>query len=252
MPLKNKKTLGYAIAFISLIPCTAIADWGYINVRTEYRQTERVNYDRLMLGYGWNNGFNIHTELMWKSKDNKSPHKNESGRTTKPANRDKWGDFVDNGHGLILNYNYTNAEMPGWTFIPTFSIYTSSYWTTYEPGIEVHYKFNQEWKLRSRFRVDFDKPTSTNSSPSQKTYRPEIWLDYNPKGGPLSFTYNFIYYDTEVVRWNGKKYDYAQDFAVKYKIGNWQPALQIGDIKGPDKYDNNRQIRWRAGITYSF
>ncbi|EIY4985245.1 oligogalacturonate-specific porin KdgM family protein [Enterobacter hormaechei] len=252
MPLRNKTNLVYAIAFISVIPTTAIADWGYINVRTEYLQTQRVNYDRLMLGYGWNNGINIHTELMWKHKDHKEAHKNNNGATTRPTNRDRWGDFVDNGHGLILNYNYTNADLPGWTLIPTFAVYTSSYWTTYEPGLEAHYKFNSEWRLRSRFRVDFDKPTSTNTSPSQKTYRPEIWVDYGPQNSPWSFTYNFIYYDTEVVRWNGKKYDYAQDFAVKYKIGNWQPALQIADVKGPDKFSDNRQIRWRAGLTYSF
>lgn len=252
MSMKNKRMAICIVALISVMPEVSYANWGYINARTEYRQTERVNYDRVMLGYGWDNGFNIHTELMWKSKDNKPPHKNNNGKTTKPANRDRWGDFVDNGNGLILNYNYTNAAIPGWTIIPTFSIYTSSYWTTYEPGIEVHYKFNKEWRVRSRFRVDLDKPTSSNSSPSQKTIRPEAWIDYTPNGGPWSFTYNFIYYDTEVIRWNNKKYDYAQDFAVKYKIGNWQPALQIGDIKGPDKTSDNRQIRWRAGITYSF
>nr|WP_241391557.1 oligogalacturonate-specific porin KdgM family protein [Yersinia frederiksenii]ULG19850.1 hypothetical protein 49p1_00141 [Yersinia frederiksenii] len=252
MPLNNRTQWCIPIALSIILPCSALANWGYVNIRTEYLQTERVNYDRLMLGYGWDNGFNIHTELMWKQKDNKPVHKNNNGATTRPATRDRWGDFVDNGHGVILNYDYKNKAMPGWTFIPTFAIYTSSYWTTYEPGIEVHYKFNPEWRLRSRLRVDFDKPTSTNSAQEQKTIRPEIWVDYGPAGSPWSFTYNFIYYDTEVVRWNGKKSDYAQDFAVKYKIGNWQPALQIGDIKGPDKYSNNRQIRWRAGLTYSF
>lgn len=238
----------------AVLSSSAFADWGYINVRTEYRQDERVSYDRLMLGYGFDNGFGLHTEVQFKSKDGKNKNVNpETGGTRKPANRDRALDFVNNGHGFILDYNF--GKIPGWeswTFKPSLSLYSGTGYSTWEPAMEIYYRFNPEWRLRTRIRADINRSPYVGGSTST-TFRPEFWVDYNLPDTPWSFTYNFIYYHSDKqTLWNDEQYNYAQDIAIKYRIGNWTPAFQIGDIKGADKYDDRRQIRYRLGFTYSF
>lgn len=241
-------------ALAAVYSVNSFAAGGYLDYRHEYQSSARVHYDRAKMGYFFDSGFDVHLEIMWKNTGNKDVVKKDNGSTTKPANRDRWGDFESNGHGIIINYAYRPDAVPGLTITPTFSVYTSSFWTTYEPGVEVGYKLSPEYTIRGRYRVDFDKPRGTNygRADHQKTNRYDFWFDWKPADTNLSMTYNFVWYDTEVIRWNNKKYDYAQEFKIGYRMKPWTPYVAIGDIKGPDKYNDNRQIRWRAGLSYGF
>lgn len=242
-------------ALAAVYSVNSVAGGGYLDWRHEYMSTQRVHYDRAKMGYFFDSGFDVHLEIMWKNTGNKKVHKNGNGSTTKPANRDRWGDFESNGHGITVNYAYRPESLPGVSITPTFSIYTSSFWTTYEPGVEIGYKFSPEYGVRARYRLDLDKPRGanyTNGVDSQKTNRYDFWFDWKPADTNLNMTYNFVWYDTEVIRWDNKKYDYAQEFKVGYRMKPWTPYVAIGDVKGPDKYSDNRQIRWRAGVSVGF
>ncbi|EOV8086416.1 MULTISPECIES: oligogalacturonate-specific porin KdgM family protein [Providencia] len=233
------------LAFTTIFISSSYAGGGYLDYRNEYLTKQRVSNDRVKMGYFFDSGLDVHLELMWKQKNNDK-------RGELPANRDSWGHFENNGHGIILNYPLRFEPLKNWTFTPTFSVYSSSYWTTYEPGLEVAYKINADHRIRSRFRVDLDHPSSSNSADKQKTYRTDFWYDWRPKDLPIGITYNFVWYDTENVRWDNKKRDYAQDIKVQYTIENWTPYIAIGDVKGYSKYSDNRQLRLRTGISYSF
>ena len=241
-------------ALATVYSASSMAGGGYLDYRHEYLNQTRVHYDRAKMGYFFDSGFDVHLEIMWKATGNKDVVKNENGATTKPANRDRWGDFENNGHGITINYAYRPEYLPGVTITPTFSIYTSSYWTTYEPGVELAYRFNPEWRVRARYRQDLDKPRGANygKASNQTTHRYDFWVDWKPADTNLSMTYNFVWYDTETVRWNNKTYDYAQEFKVGYSMKPWTPYIAIGDVKGADKLKDNRQIRWRAGLSYGF
>ena len=57
--------------------------------------------------------------------------------------------------------------------------------------------------------------------------------------------------DIKRVMWDNKDYNYEQNIAVNYRMGQWNPYFEIGDMSVSGS-DDKRQLRFRAGIQYTF
>lgn len=244
--ISKKNLLIFGLAFSCLsASLSALADGGphgFTDYRHEYLSESRKHYDRVMFGNFFSNGLGILAELRYATEEG--------------SDEDVWNpsDFTNNGMGLSAVYKFKPLENKKFWLEPMFWLDSSKWWSTYEYGLSSGYDFSKEWKLSGRFRYDMDKATSdskkyNNSDRNNKRY--DLWVKYNPDGTNLRLTFNGVYYDNDYITWNNGKKDYALDLKVGYKLGSWEPYFRIGD-KRASKTTNERQVRYRAGLTYSW
>ena len=240
MSLKKTTYLAACISTL-LVPMTASAGWphGFIDYRHEYLSEARKHYDRVMFGNFFENGVGVLAELRYNSKE---------GR------KDTWdpSSLNNNGMGLSFVYKFRPLDDNKLWLEPMFWLDSSTWWTTYEYGMSAGYDFSREWRVSGRFRYDMDKTTSYNSSEDRNNKRYDLWLNYRPAESNFRYQVNFVYYDNDYLTWNNGNTNYNLDFKVGYKVGSWEPYVRIADRQGVDRTSDDRQIRYRAGITYSW
>ncbi|KPM01591.1 porin [Vibrio splendidus] len=227
------------------LPALANADgWphGFIDYRHEYLTEDRKNYDRVMFGNFFSSGLGVMAELRYA--------------TGEGHEKDEWdpSDLTNNGMGLSVVYKFKPLGNKKFWLEPMFWLDSSKWWSTYEYGLTAGYDFSKQWRLSGRFRYDMDQATSDseaygNTDRNNKRY--DVWLKFNPEGSDLRFTLNGVFYDNDYITFNNGKTDYAIDLKVGYKVGSWEPYVRLGD-KRASKTNDDRQLRYRVGLTYSW
>lgn len=215
---------------------------GFIDYRHEYLDKRRIHGDRVEFGTFFNNGLGFLGELRYN---------------TKEGTKDKFdpSQFNNNGHGFAILYRFNPLDNKKFWLEPIFWLDSTSYWTTYEYGLSAGYNFSKEWRVSGRFRYDMDKATAKSKSfknDDRNNKRYDLWLDYRPENMNFQYHINVVYYDNEYITWKNGNQNYAVSFKTGYKIGPWVPYISVADVRGVDKTSSNRQVRWRAGVTYSF
>ena len=219
------------------------ADSGYINYRHQYLEDSKLHSDRVLIGIRLDNGLGFEGELKYKT-----------GGSRKDVAFDN---TVGDGHEFTADYRYSLT--PQWTIAPFISLVAVENATTYRTGARLGYKVNNQWTISGRYRYEarkLDRNQVDNSVPDrakrdQHVHRFDGWLGYAP-GGKWSYEYNLVYFKADYTRYNGKKNDYEQALAFKYKLDQrWQPFFEVGDVK-VNSTDSDRQMRLRVGVHYSF
>ncbi|EHI9241252.1 oligogalacturonate-specific porin KdgM family protein [Vibrio vulnificus] len=238
-----------AVSFLALsataVSSFATADgWphGFIDYRHEYLDKDAKHYDRVMMGNFFSNGIGVLGELRYATKEGGERH------AWDPSS------FNNNGMGLSIVYKFKPLDDKKFWLEPMFWLDSSKWWSTYELGMTVGYDFSREWRLSGRYRYDMDKATSDSKAygnTDRNNERYDVWLKYNPEGTDLRFTFNGVYYDNDYITWNNGKKDYALDLKVGYKLGSWEPYFRLAD-KRASKTTDERQLRYRVGVTYSW
>ncbi|MCO8163140.1 oligogalacturonate-specific porin KdgM family protein [Pseudomonas sp. 21LCFQ010] len=221
----------------------ACADSASINYRHSFTEDDSIHSDRIKLSYRMDSGLGFAAEVKYKT----------AGDREDVA----YDNVVNNGHEFTVDYNYKLSAKS--TLQPLFIMDSVKDATTYKFGLKYTYKIDDAWYVATRIRHDarrldrdvIDRSKDDRAKDNQNTTRFEGWLGWTPSG-PWAFEYQYIYFDTDYIRYDNKKSDYEQNMVVKYKINKqWQPFMEVGDIKVNSTTDD-RQARWRVGIQYNF
>lgn len=251
----SKIALGVGLAVAAITAANAAKFT--MDYRHDYRTEYGENFDRICFIAGFDNGVGFYVDSSFKSGTNRPKDPSYS--------KNQWGDFVTNATEMGLSYNYKIAGT-GFTLQPGLITESTSSVTAYKPYFRVQYNtdFGLWFAIRPRF--DYQRNDATNNKDGSgnndnKTARLDAWVGYNY--GNFGINYNFTYMkdlnglpngqDRDM--YDGKDHNYEHNVAVNYRIGQWNPYFEIGDIAGyynNAKTSQDRQFRIRVGVQYSF
>lgn len=148
------------------------------------------------------------------------------------------------------------------TGITGLSIDLSDAGLVYVPFVRVNYAFDNGFRLQGRYKWriwDYNQMnTQINEAYISTIQQLDGWVGY--KWGNIDLQYELQFWK-EMERdakpqANNKDVDYQQNFRLMYsyntEVGTtWRPFIEIGDIK-ENIYTDERQLRYRIGITYTW
>lgn len=204
-----------------------------IDYRHEYVDVSKSHKDRFMLSDTFANGFGYSVETKAKSGGN--------------SQDEAYSDMESNGAEFSVSYKYKlNSNI----FVqPAMNIEFGDHKAIYKPSFKVQYTFDNGIYVAARYRFEYTRENQENKI-DENCHRYEGWLGY--KTGPWAFEGNYIWRDSDKIRFDNKETDYEYDFKVAYQIDNhWAPFAQIGNVK-VDSTSDARQTRFRVGIKYNY
>lgn len=238
--------LGFALAAVT-VANTASAAKFTIDYRHELRSEYSQNFDRICLIGAFDNGVGFYVDSSFKS-GTEGPGKDSEYKDG------QWGDFVANATEMSLWWGYKVAGT-GFTITPGIITESVSNQTAYKPYVRLQY--NTDFGLWFAVRPRYDYARNDDTRGDFHTYRIDAWVGYNH--GNFGINYNYTYmkaassdknngrdpmFDND---WN----NYEQNLAMNYRMGQWNPYIEFGDMAVSGKTDD-RQLRVRAGIQYTF
>lgn len=175
-------------------------------------------------------------------------------------------DLHSTANEFEYGYNWNiNKKLRFQTAMP---VTLSSSNVTYKPQVRVQYKFDTGITTKFRYRHEFrnyaddedttgrdgEKHTSLNRSKMTAN------IDYTWNGIQLGLEGNYAedFFNSEWKSGNQEsgKYEWDYNFKVGYKIQStsWRPYMEFGNVQCNSECsdEDGRQLRTRAGITYSF
>lgn len=242
----SKIALGVGLAVAAITAANAAKFT--LDYRHDYRTDYGQNFDRICFIAGFDNGVGFYVDSSFKS--------GTQAPTDPEYNKGQWGDFVTNATEMGLSWTYKIAGT-GFSIQPgliTESTGGDNGATGYKPYFRVQY--NTDFGLWFALRPRFDYWRYDNKGQDQKNARLDAWIGYGY--GNFGINYNFTYMKAindqtngaKRIMHDGKDHNYEQNLAVNYRIGQWNPYFEIGDIA--DVANTDRQIRLRVGVQYSF
>lgn len=179
---------------------------------------------------------------------------------------------IDDLHSIANEFEYgynwdINDKLRFQTAMPITLTDTS---TTYKPQVRVQYKFDNNITTKFRWRQEFrnysddNSTTDRNGDEQTSLNRTKLTanIDYTLNNFQFGLEGNYAedFFNSEWKSGNQESGEYEWDYNFKfgYKIPNsaWRPYLELGNVQcnsGCGAGDESgRQLRTRAGITYSF
>lgn len=239
--------LGLALAATTAVQ-TANAAKFTIDYRHEYRTDYGENYDRVCLIGGFENGVGFYVDSSFKSWGSDGPGSAE-------YSDGQWGEWTANATEMSLWWAH-KIDGTGFTITPGIITESTSTTTGYKPYIRLQY--NTDFGLWFALRPRFDYWRLDDKNADQRNARLDAWVGYSK--GNFGINYNYTYmkalndnHDVERLMYNGKDWNYEQNLAMNYRMGQWNPYIEIGDMAKRDtSKTSGRQARIRVGIQYTF
>lgn len=216
--------------------------------RHEYRSDYGENFDRICFIGAFENGVGFYVDSSFKSGSERPP--------SDEYNRNQWGDFVTNATEMSLWYGY-KIQNTGFTITPGIITESVSNTTGYKPYLRLQY--NTDFGLWFAIRPRYDYWRYDNQMADQKNGRIDAWVGYNKGNFGINYNYTYMWAlndnadGSERHMYNGKKNNYEQNLAMNYRMGQWNPYLEIGDMAAVGTAEESgRQVRVRLGVQYTF
>ena len=234
--------LGFALA-AATVANTASAAKFTIDYRHELRSEYSQNFDRICLIGAFENGVGFYVDSSFKS-GSEGPGKDSEYKDG------QWGDFVANATEMSLWWGY-KIDGTGFTVTPGIITESTSAETAYKPYLRLQYNTDFGLWFAVRPRYDYARVDSTN--PDKKTYRIDAWVGYSKGNFGINYNYTHMWVadDTNRTLFDNKDSNYEQNIAMNYRMGQWNPYIEFGDMAVSNATDD-RQLRVRAGIQYTF
>ncbi|WP_261836433.1 oligogalacturonate-specific porin KdgM family protein [Vibrio ishigakensis] len=146
-----------------------------------------------------------------------------------------------------------------WYIQPGMPITFADNKTTYKPQFRIGYKADFGLTTALRYRHEFQKFTADKNDgdtiqqgkitlTGSYKFTDEAW-----KNLQLSYEANYNHNYDDVILSNNDNWEWDLGVKIGYKIDNFRPYVEFWNIKGDDgKTTDDRQLRTRVGITYSF
>jgi len=204
----------------------------YMDVRHEYLDDSKANYDRVYISNRFSNGFGFAVEAISKS----------GGDDTNKA----FNDLEVQGNEYTVNYQFSSGPV-AWQ--PGFVLETGSGYSTYKPYLRSTWTINESWWLGARYRFEYTR-RSSDSREDDTVNRMDVWAGY--KWNNFDWTLEGIYKKADKYDlYNNSKYNYEYNFRTAYIIGAWSPFVEVGNVSVRSNSDE-RQTRFRVGFGYTF
>ena len=204
----------------------------YMDVRHEYLDDSKANYDRVYISNRFSNGFGFAVEAISKS----------GGDDTNKA----FNDLEVQGNEYTVNYQFSSGAV-AWQ--PGFVLETGSGYSTYKPYLRSTWTINESWWLGARYRFEYTR-RSSDSREDDTVNRMDVWAGY--KWNNFDWTLEGIYKKADKYDlYNNSKYNYEYNFRTAYIIGAWSPFVEVGNVSVRSNSDE-RQTRFRVGLCYTF
>lgn len=126
--------------------------------------------------------------------------------------------------------------------------------TTYKPQLRVGYIADFGLTTALRYRHEFRNYTDSDTIQRGKMTLTGAYKfsDESLKNLQLSYEANYVKsYDDEIVD-NDNDYEWDLGMKIGYKMDNFRPYVEFWSATAGDNTDNDRQLKSRVGITYSF
>lgn len=226
--MKNSNRI--IIGIISSIPMVSNAT--YVDIRHEYLDDSKANYDRVYVSHRFDSGFGFALEAISKSggdDSNKAFH-----------------DLEVQGNEYTANYqfNYYNTVIQ-----PGAVLETGNGYSVYKPYLRATYNINESWWIAGRYRFEYIR-RSSDSRDDDSINRIDAWVGY--KLNDFEFIAEGIYKHAKKYQlYDNKKSNYEYNFRTAYSIGAWLPFVEVGNVSVRSDSDE-RQTRFRVGLGYTF
>ncbi|MGF1774860.1 oligogalacturonate-specific porin KdgM family protein [Vibrio wakamikoensis] len=252
------KQSALGVALVLLAGSAAATSLDY---RTEYKHTAEDWAHRIKIGdstkaFGGKLAFGV--EQKFQSQDNDQ------------GTQDFW-DGVSRGDSEF-SWDWTKAvgESGKWYIQPGMPVTFGSTKTTWKPQFRVGYKADFGLTTALRYRHELQMFNKNNSDKTDMNGNTVVIADKTIQQGKLTLTgsykfakdskfkdlklsyeanYNYNYDD--LVLYNGKNWEWDLGLKAGYQLGAFQPYIELWTIDVSSSSDE-RQLRTRAGIKYSF
>ena len=244
------KTLALATLVATGLSTSAMAATWTLDYRHDYRDKQAENYDRICIIGTFENGIGFYIDSSFHSWGKNKPD-------TAGYHDGQWGDFGTNATEMSLWWGYKIADT-GFVVSPGIITESTSEMTGYKPYVRLQY--NTDIGLWFALRPRYDYLRVDGSGQDQKNARIDAWVGY--KYGNFGINYNYTHMwaleDDPTTNQTRKMYDnnswnYEHNVAINYRIGNWNPYFEVGNISAPGTATKDgRQTRLRLGVQYTF
>lgn len=206
-----------------------------LDYRHEVTDVDSVNKDRFMISDRFASGLGYSVETKVKSGGDRED--------------ELYGDMESNGSEFSVTYQFKPADELNFTLQPGVNAEFGDDKAIYKPLLRMQYTFDNGVYVAFRYRYEYTR-NSKEGADDEHCHRYEGWLGY--RTGPYRAEFNYIWRDSDQVRYDNKDTDYEYDFKLSYDISkNWTPYIQVGNIK-VSSASEDRQTRFRIGIQYKY
>lgn len=208
-----------------------------IDFRHEYKGKSEQHASRIKMSNTFENNLSVDLELKFKGADGEFMN-----------------DLQQNGSELALSYKYAiNNE---WALQPGMPIEFGTNVTTYKPQFRVTYtpEAIEGLSVSGRYRLDIKSDHGEASADIDNKFRDRYTFNLGYSIDKLSLGLEMNYYqshDSSYILYDGKDTNYENNVTASYKMGNWTPWVEFGDVNR-DSNSDVRELRSRVGIRYSF
>lgn len=234
---------------VSLLLLTSFCSTQALAFSIDYRhevqdRAENSHKDRLLMSHRFNNGFGLSSEVKWKTGD-------------KEANNKKiYHENTSDGFEVTPSYLYGFNKL--FSLEGGLNLVSDSGYTNYRPYIKsiVNITSDVNWSLRFR---PFYKRYSSNIHSEKETSEDGVTITSVVGYRFLEnwgLDYELEYHKTNTAYYapvaDGNSYQWTHDLKLAWSVDkNWKPYIAVGNVAG-NKYTDERQTRYRVGVTYNF
>lgn len=232
-----------ALTIASLMSMNALA------VSIDYRhevqdRAENSHKDRLLISHRFDNGFGLSSEVKWRTGES-------------DASSDKvYHENVSNGFEVTPSYLYKFNSV--FSLEGGLNLVSDSNYTNYRPYVKAQVNIVKDLNGSFRYRPFYKRYSSninTGKETSEDGYTLTAALSYRfleHWGVDYELEYNKTNTDYFAPVADNNSYEWTHDVKLSYSIDkNWKPYIAVGNVAG-SKYTDERQTRYRVGVTYSF
>lgn len=240
--------LGFALAAVTAVNTASAAKFT-LDYRHELRTDYRQNYDRICFIAAFDNGVGFYVDSSFKSWTSGGDNKYVPGGEYYEDG--SWGDFTTNATEMSIWYGMKYGNFTVTPGLVTESTHTT---TGYKPYLRLQY--NTDFGLWFAIRPRFDYWRVEGTSADERNARIDAWVGYNSGNFGINYNYTYMWALNKDINGNPrnmydhKEHNYEQNIAMNYRMGPWNPYVEIGDMANVAK--DGRQARIRVGIQYSF
>ena len=238
----SKLALGLGLAAVAVTAANAAKIT--VDYRHDYRTDYGQNFDRICFITNFDNGIGAYVDSSVKS-----GHILE--KPTDPSySEGQWGDFAANAVEMSLWWGF---KFGNFTVTPGIITETAAD-TAYKPYLRLQY--NTDFGLWFAVRPRYDYLRNSGGGQDLKNARLDAWVGFNKDNWGVNYNFTYVKAINDLPNgqkrnlYDGDDYNYEHNVAFNYRIGQWNPYVELGDIA--DVAGTDRQQRIRVGVQYTF
>ncbi|GEA59221.1 oligogalacturonate-specific porin KdgM family protein [Vibrio comitans] len=252
--MKNNKI---ALAVIASLFAGSVSA-GSLNYRAEYKHDEKTYAQRIKIGDSVTIADNTKLYFGVEQKFNSSDATDFWNEMTRGDSEFDWG----------IRYDINKQ----WYIQPGMPITFGDERTTYKPQLRVGYKSSFGLTTALRYRHEFREYSSSDSNGDRalvdgtgvasagKTFQEGKWTltgsyrfsQESLKNLRLSYEANYMHNYDDVRLYNNTNENWDLGAIIGYQFGDIRPYMEFWNVKGAGSTSDDRQLRTRIGVAYSF